>query len=720
MAERQVTIRVKADGSNVVQTFRLMGKEGERALGQIRTAANTQKQSFDNLGKSMDQTRNRGVAFNGGMRNVALQLSQVGQQTVATGDFVRALAIQLPDLALGFGTVGIAAGVVAGVALPLISAALFDTSEKGGDLKDQLSALDAATKSYQGAVERLRSPLVDLREEFGENAVAARALFDIQRQRAEINVLNGLVRARRSLAAQIGAAEGVLVEDVRQATAEIERVEKRLAEIRSGNDDPSNPLEGVLLMDELDQLGDIVERIREVREEMGISTQQAGELVAQFAEINSNSNPQDTLEAVNELLSLYFEAASANGELNDEQNETLDTLEKLQESLLQVIAGTDQVTQNTGDGARNARELADEMSRAASEAVRFVSNLGTRSLAGLQAEVAALEGGGDRVAGQVARREADIRSSDEFQAALQGPEGLRRQALEGLRREIELTREAAELDERRGEALRALNETRTGGGGGGGAARSLQELNEAARQTESIIRQAQQAAVGYADVVSLLDEALRAGKISQDDYNRALELAKERFEDVGKGARDANDEFGRLVAGVTIGGRKISDVISQIGEQILSSGISGLAGAVLSGLGLGGGASSGGGGSAGLLGLGGFLGFLDRGGPIRAGEFAVVAENRPELITRPSLVTGPANVIGGAETARMLAGGAQGGGGARIEIVARVENGNITQHVREISGDVAVQVMSEGLADYDRNQLPQSVNRINDDPRRIG
>jgi hypothetical protein len=68
----------------------------------------------------------------------------------------------------------------------------------------------------------------------------------------------------------------------------------------------------------------------------------------------------------------------------------------------------------------------------------------------------------------------------------------------------------------------------------------------------------------------------------------------------------------------------------------------------------------------------------------------------------------------------MLAGGAQGGGGARIEIVARVENGNITQHVREISGDVAVQVMSEGLADYDRNQLPQSVNRINDDPRRIG
>lgn len=56
------------------------------------------------------------------MRMMAMQLSQVAQQTQATGNFMQALAIQLPDLALGFGTVGIALGVMAGVLLPLIPA----------------------------------------------------------------------------------------------------------------------------------------------------------------------------------------------------------------------------------------------------------------------------------------------------------------------------------------------------------------------------------------------------------------------------------------------------------------------------------------------------------------------------------------------------------------------------------------------------------------------
>jgi hypothetical protein len=56
------------------------------------------------------------------MRMMAMQLSQVAQQTQAGAGFIQALAIQLPDLALGFGTVGIALGVLAGILLPLIHA----------------------------------------------------------------------------------------------------------------------------------------------------------------------------------------------------------------------------------------------------------------------------------------------------------------------------------------------------------------------------------------------------------------------------------------------------------------------------------------------------------------------------------------------------------------------------------------------------------------------
>ena len=57
-------------------------------------------------------------------RMMGMQLSQVAQQTMVTGNFMQALAVQLPDLGLGFGVVGMAAGVIAGIALPLLWPAL--------------------------------------------------------------------------------------------------------------------------------------------------------------------------------------------------------------------------------------------------------------------------------------------------------------------------------------------------------------------------------------------------------------------------------------------------------------------------------------------------------------------------------------------------------------------------------------------------------------------
>ncbi len=705
MAERQVTVRVKADGSNVVQTFRLMGKEGERALGQIRGAASTQKRSFDDLGRTYRKTTGAANNFASGSRNVALQLSQVGQQTVATGNFVQSLAIQLPDLALGFGTVGIAAGVVAGVALPLVANALFDTEDKGKALKDQLKELDAATKSYQGAVERLRSPLTDLREEFGQNASAARALFRVQAEFARLDSLTQLSRTRESLVGQFGDISSVQAEMARNA-AEIIREMERL------NDIPVNAQGVSTLSDEelrariarVDELraafSQVAPAINRIKAELDVSDEAAGEFLATMVALRDAETDPARQSATQKLVEMYSAAVSASGELTVEQKETFGALLQSLEAQIRFAATTESAEDATAGVAGNVKQVADEMTRAASEAVRFVSNLGTRSLAGLRAEVAALQGGGSRVAGQVARREADIRASDEFQAAMQGPEGLRRAAIEGLQREVELTREAARLEEQRADSLRELNKERKGGAG-----KSLSELNAAARQTESIIRAAQQAAVGYADVVALLDEALRAGKISQEDYNRALELAKDRFDKVGEGARDAQADLKTFAKSALTDIDGIGDALDQLGNRLISRGLDGILDGIFSG------SKSGGG--KGLLGLGGFLGFLDGGGTIRPGEFAVVGERRPEI------VTGPAQVIGGAETARIMGGGGNAAR-ARVEVVARVENGNIVQTIREVSGPVAAQVMQEGLASYDRSTLPKSMERISNDPRRVG
>lgn len=89
-------------------------------------------------------------------RMMAQQLSQVAQQASATGNLTQALAIQLPDMALGFGTVGIAAGVLASVALPMLVSWLGDTSAEATAATEALKALAQAQIDTQGEIDKLR------------------------------------------------------------------------------------------------------------------------------------------------------------------------------------------------------------------------------------------------------------------------------------------------------------------------------------------------------------------------------------------------------------------------------------------------------------------------------------------------------------------------------------------------------------------------------------
>lgn len=109
---------------------------------------------------------------------VAMQLSQVAQQSMATGNFVQALAIQLPDMALGFGTIGIAAGVLAGVALPLIVSMFGSTSSSAAETAKTLEALAEKTQIYATAAAAARAPTAELAATYGTLAVAAREALE--------------------------------------------------------------------------------------------------------------------------------------------------------------------------------------------------------------------------------------------------------------------------------------------------------------------------------------------------------------------------------------------------------------------------------------------------------------------------------------------------------------------------------------------------------------
>jgi hypothetical protein len=139
-------------------------------------------QSMDQIDRSVKSTEraivvsagniNQAMARTGGTSRVlGQQLSQVGQQALASGNLLQALAIQLPDIALGMSAAGNSAkgfsaflGGPWGTALVLatsiaisLSSALFDGAEAsdthGEASKSLADAIRDQTKATQGAIQ---------------------------------------------------------------------------------------------------------------------------------------------------------------------------------------------------------------------------------------------------------------------------------------------------------------------------------------------------------------------------------------------------------------------------------------------------------------------------------------------------------------------------------------------------------------------------------------
>ncbi|MDH4541078.1 MULTISPECIES: hypothetical protein [Sulfitobacter] len=134
--QKQVAAAVKKGATTQAEANRIMALAEDRYLGMGGAAEVAATRMGGGAG---------GLAYQS--RMAAMQLSQVAQQTAATGSFIQALSIQLPDLALGFGALGIGIGVVAGALLPL--AANFVTGGEGAmELSDALDNASSELAEY--------------------------------------------------------------------------------------------------------------------------------------------------------------------------------------------------------------------------------------------------------------------------------------------------------------------------------------------------------------------------------------------------------------------------------------------------------------------------------------------------------------------------------------------------------------------------------------------
>ncbi|MDM9644464.1 hypothetical protein [Rhizobium sp. S163] len=142
------------------------------AVGSVNAAARAYSDGAASVTKStsalvamnsaVNDNSRSATGFTNQARMMAMQLSQVAQQTQVTGNFLQSLAIQLPDLALGFGPIGIAAGIAAGAALTYFSSISSNAPDSAAALKQQAELIQDVADRWGAAVPALQSYVNEL------------------------------------------------------------------------------------------------------------------------------------------------------------------------------------------------------------------------------------------------------------------------------------------------------------------------------------------------------------------------------------------------------------------------------------------------------------------------------------------------------------------------------------------------------------------------------
>lgn len=346
----------------------------KRIEQQTVRAANKNEKAFKSANRNTERSfkqADRGARqfAGGGLRQVSMQFSQVAQQGAATGDYVRALAIQLPDLALGFGAAGIAAGALVGALAPM-ALDMYTAGNASEELEEAMDDLAAAVQRVQSAQAGLSMSPIDLRVEYGELDQAARRLQEIEAEIASMRAGQALNAATSAVAEGMGLGP-VFTQDPRAVADSIEAVQ-RLREERdrldssvyqmSDRDFAAANARVAEINAEISALRDVEGGVKTLAESLGTTEEEARRVAVQFAELGEMDDMRARAEAMQQLASFIFESSVTLGEAESEAGKLYDSLLRAAEAAFE-LAKTDVsagVANGADDSARaQARILQD-------------------------------------------------------------------------------------------------------------------------------------------------------------------------------------------------------------------------------------------------------------------------------------------------------------------------------------------------------------------------
>jgi hypothetical protein len=573
---------------------------------------------------------------------------------VAFGQQATQLAGILPLLGAGFmglsmtSLVALSAGL--GIAIPLftaVAAGIMRTNQAAKDAEGGIGSLSERVNNAVQSIGRMNRELEVTRR--GLESVEQLDLVEgIEAQEREVQRLQQRIERINNLITRFGGREqrGALVERLK---AEEELLQLRQEQLQELTD-------LLALEKERDAAEDLTRRNQEVaKTTLELQNQiRLLEITVKFGRDSVQVEQERNRQARAALVTEQLRAGASADQII---------------SMLALLRRTQDLNSELDNSSKSTKTLADEMSRAANEALRFISNLNSSGgvnaavgrVAGLRAELAARQGGAGDIAAAEARARAEVMARPEFQLAMQGPTGVQEEAQSGLDAAVREARLQAEAQILQGQISGLGAPPSAGGGGqeGPNAVERLQEeitfrmrilnLSEDERnlQTE-IFRITQALGKDRNKYSSDFIENLAQQNLAIQEQERVIEEARQQQEQL---ADSIANSFGDAFMSVVDGTKSTKDAFRSMAADIIKElyrvlVVQRMVGAISGALGPGGSA-------------GGFLGSLfggrESGGSMMANRPYLVGERGPELV-----IPGRSGTVVNADLTNKAMGGSNG------------------------------------------------------------
>ncbi len=232
-------------------------------------------------------------------RQIGLQFNQVSQQTAATGNFMQALSIQLPDILMFLGPIGLAAGI-ASPAIFGLGQSFFAAGEDARGLDETLGDLETAMSDIDRAGKIAGQSLDELQQKYGQQALAVRELY---RELVAVNQQQALNATQAAIAAAENQLTGI--EDRLRDFAAARREFLAAQDVTGALRGEIEPLER-----------EMNEALRSLQDEFNLTSAQAYRIVGAMEDIREAKGPEEAAEASKALSSAIASAADEGANLD--------------------------------------------------------------------------------------------------------------------------------------------------------------------------------------------------------------------------------------------------------------------------------------------------------------------------------------------------------------------------------------------------------------------